>query len=86
MLDNFGVDFVVELTVIFKDCCELLQLFDNEIIFFDERLHCNSSAGKHLVNCDEGAQLFVVNAFIEFFYIILQRKHSLKIIYIPYLS
>lgn len=75
MFYNFRIDFLIEFAVVKKHCVHFFELWDYEIALMYDRLHGDAAAYKHLVDCDEFSELFVVDHLFELFYFILKRDH-----------
>jgi hypothetical protein len=50
MLHDLLVDLIVEFAVVAEDGVHLLQLFNDEAVFVDERFDCYAPAHEHLVH------------------------------------
>jgi hypothetical protein len=71
VFSDFFVDGFVEFAVVHKDIFHFLDLFDDKGVFFDERLHGDTSTDKLLINGYEIVEIFVVNEFLELLDLIL---------------
>ena len=75
MFYNFGIDFFIEFTVIEKDSIHFFEFAYYKIALMYDRLHSNTTAYKHLVDCYELSELSVVDHLLELVYFVLQRDH-----------
>lgn len=75
MFCYFGVDLVVEFAVVPENCVHFLELLDDEMVFMNDRLHCDPSAYEHLVYRHELSQLGIEDQVLKLLNFVLKRNH-----------
>jgi hypothetical protein len=78
VLDNLGVNLLIELAEITKDCVHLLELLNHKTVLVDDRFDRYAASHKHVVDSDVLRQLFVVYHLLEFGYFVVQRDHPFR--------
>jgi hypothetical protein len=75
MFYNFCINFFIEFTVIEKDSIHFFEFADYEIALMYDRLHSNTTAYKHLIDCYELSELPVIDHLLKLLYLVLKRDH-----------
>ena len=72
MIDDFVVDFAVELTIVGEDLSHSAELSDNEIVLLDEILNGHTATQKSVIDGHHILQFRAVTGSLEFLQLVRQ--------------